>query len=148
MDQPLGLGFPDARPNLFQKPSIARPGSDEASRHLLQFKLRHYHAGQHDGVDPIDQGTGSEQLGFAAARRAAADVDRSYSGHSGEHHGGPLMPPSSSACPTRIPGTSVIKLRTPGWAAMIVQRAVSGELAYSAYGNRGLSLRVRGGAGG
>ena len=44
-------------------------------------------SGQHNGVDALNQGTGSEQFGFAAARRATADIDRGHSGSLGEHDG-------------------------------------------------------------
>jgi hypothetical protein len=42
-------------------------------------------ARQHDGVDPLDERGWVEQFGLAAARRAAADIDRSDGRHLTEH---------------------------------------------------------------
>jgi len=43
-------------------------------------------AGQYDRIDPFDQRRRAEQFRLAAARRAAANIDRGNGGSLGEHH--------------------------------------------------------------
>ena len=84
-------------------------------------------AGQHDRIDPVDQGLRGEQFGLAAARRAAAHIDRGRPpSRSASTTVVPVMPSRSSACPTRIPGTSVIRLRGPVAAIRLSPAALLG----------------------
>ena len=108
---PPGTGKPDAR--RLQSGHHAVGGGEPVRRP----------AGQHDGVDALDGRVRAEQVGLAGTGRRPA--------HVGARHGAPdgrsttvvpERPPSTCACPTRRPTTSVRALCGPcgmrsSWAA-------------------------------
>jgi hypothetical protein len=51
-DQPLG-GFPSARTNLIQKPSIARPGPDGASPYLFTIQTESLVRQEAGEIEPV-----------------------------------------------------------------------------------------------